>query len=275
MRNSGCRFGTRGHRHAVLRFTECNPRNLDDKEKGFINGILHSLALVLNNIHAAEQQRLATIGQMASGIVHDLKNNITIIQGYAELAEDSTVDTETRTEYLQLISSEANQLADMAYEILDFSRGDLNLEKSAHDMQEYLDEVARSLQPMFDESGINFSCKSKLEGNIRIDGYRFRRVLSNIAANAHDALLANGGGTFVVEATRDDKGRPTLTLTDDGPGIPDEIRDSIFQPFVTHGKAHGTGLGMAVVKSIVDAHDGEIQFTSEAGKGTTFTIRLP
>jgi signal transduction histidine kinase len=83
-----------------------------------------------------------------------------------------------------------------------------------------------------------------------------------------------GGGTFTFGVDAED-GWLVMTLGDTGPGIPEEIRDRLFESFVTQGKAGGTGLGLAIVKKIVDDHKGEIVFETSPGNGTTFRIRIP
>ena len=264
-----------GRRHAIFSFENRVPDDLDEEEQFFISGILNSLALALENVRNLEQQRMVTIGQMASGIVHDVKNNVAIIKGFAELADDADLDAPTRQEYLALITKNADQLSGMALDILDFSRGRVELDKRSYDLGEYLEEVAGFLGPLFAENQVEFEHRLTREASLNFDGERFRRVIQNIAGNACDAMAAAaGGGKFTLEIAQDEN-RTLFHFRDDGPGIAQEIQDTIFQPFVTHGKSHGTGLGMAMVKSIVDAHGGEISFTTQPGGGTEFVVSLP
>jgi signal transduction histidine kinase len=84
------------------------------------------------------------------------------------------------------------------------------------------------------------------------------------------------GGSFTIESSLDEANDMVVfKFTDTGPGIPLAIRQNLYESFVTQGKENGTGLGLAIVKKVVDQHDGSIQFESELGKGTTFTIKLP
>ena len=116
-------------------------------------------------------------------------------------------------------------------------------------------------------------------GPARIDAARMRRVLTNIAGNARDAMP--DGGTFTV-TTHGGDGSWKLELRDTGSGIPQDLRARIFEPFVTSGKDHGTGLGLAIVHEIIRGHGGEISVNSrvadeEVGEspGTAFSITLP
>ena len=99
-----------------------------------------------------------------------------------------------------------------------------------------------------------------------------KRVISNIARNAADAMPE--GGRFTLVADRDGD-QLVLRMSDTGTGVAPEIHERLFESFVTTGKTGGSGLGLAIVKRIVDAHGGTVEFKTRAGKGTTFEVRLP
>ncbi|MBL8022181.1 MAG: HAMP domain-containing histidine kinase [Leptospirales bacterium] len=220
----------------------------------------------------AAKDKLAVVGSMASGIVHDFKNPLGIILGSLELADDDSVQREERVSYLQMAREEASRLSLMVQDILEYSRGTMVVEKRVVDLPEYLTRVRQSLTPRFAARGLELQVEGEAEGSVSLDPDRFLRVVLNIANNAAEVL--DKDGTFEVKFTRADE-FIRVTLRDNGPGIPEPIRDTIFQPFVTHGKSHGTGLGMAVVKSMVEAHGGTISFETETGKGTTFIVNVP
>ncbi|MBL8019898.1 MAG: sensor histidine kinase [Leptospirales bacterium] len=220
----------------------------------------------------AQKEKLATIGDMAAGIVHDLKNPVGIIKGSVEMADDDSISRDQRREMLNIINDEADRMLYLAQDILDFSHGMVSVKKQPIDLEAYAERIRTVLLPNFTEKQIKFSLNLNTQGSVQLDPDRFLRVIVNIAGNAAAALPH--GGEFKMEVTRLD-GRIGLTLRDNGPGIPEEIRSTLFQPFVTHGKAQGTGLGMAIAKSMVEAHGGTITFETETGKGTTFTIEVP
>ena len=103
---------------------------------------------------------------------------------------------------------------------------------------------------------------------------RLLRLVQNLVSNAVDALGGKPGGHIEVRARVRDS-ILYLTVRDNGPGIPDAVKDRIFEPFVTHGKKGGTGLGMAIAQSVVTAHRGTITFVTAAGEGTEFIVQLP
>jgi len=100
----------------------------------------------------------------------------------------------------------------------------------------------------------------------------FVRVMQNLLMNASEAMP--GGGMIDIRGEVDGEWL-VITFADSGPGIPEVIRDTFWQPFVTHGKKGGVGLGTAIVKSVVEGHGGSISFGTETGRGTTFIMRLP
>jgi signal transduction histidine kinase len=105
------------------------------------------------------------------------------------------------------------------------------------------------------------------------DAGRLLRVLQNLVGNAADAM-APAGGRILLDV-RETDAVVELMIQDEGPGIPEAIREHLFEPFVTHGKRHGTGLGLAIVKATVEAHGGSIRFETALGAGTTFFLQLP
>jgi len=223
------------------------------------------------NAKLVEQEKMATVGNMAASIVHDFKNPVGIIKGYVELADDDDTGRDERREYLKVIEQEADRMASMAQDLLDFSRGSVSINKREIDISIYLERVRKSIAPNFTEKGIKCKIESSHAGVAHLDPDRFLRVFINIAGNAADAL--ESGGNFDLNASRRN-GRLVFELKDDGPGIPKEIRDTLFEPFVTLGKLSGTGLGMAITKSIVEAHGGSIRFET-GNEGTTFFVELP
>ena len=218
-----------------------------------------------------EQEKLAAIGNVAAGIVHDLRNPVAIIKGYAELADDQSIGREDRRRCIEVISQEADRISSMVQDLLDFSRGSVSIKLREIELEEYMERVKIATESYFTERKIKFVMNLNEKGMLKLDPDRFLRAIVNIAGNAADIL--DESGRFEINVTRRDDAW-VFRLIDNGPGIPEEIRDTLFEPFVTHAKPHGTGLGMAITRSIVDSHGGNIEF--ETGpEGTTFIIVLP
>jgi nitrogen-specific signal transduction histidine kinase/DNA-binding NarL/FixJ family response regulator len=225
-------------------------------------------SLEASKIHA---DRLATVGQMASSIIHDIRSPLAIIRGYAELAVTGAVSTEKRQRFANTITSEVRRLRDMAEELQEFSEGTHAVELNAISLHEVIEEVVDFLDSNFRDRGIHIIHHAQYTGQLMLDAPRIKRILHNLTGNAADAMP--DGGTLMITAARVAE-YVHLEIHDTGSGIPDEIRERIFDPFVTHGKIHGTGLGLAVVRRIVEEHHGDVSVSSST-TGTTFTIRLP
>lgn len=218
-----------------------------------------------------QADRLATIGQMASSIIHDIRSPLAIIRGYAELAVTGTVSTEKRQRFAHTITTEVRRLRDMAEELQEFSEGAHAVDLKSMPLQEVVEEVVEFLDNNFRDRGIHIIHHIQYTGSLMLDAPRIKRILHNLAGNAADAMP--DGGTLMITAAQV-ADHVHLEIHDTGNGIPDEIRSRIFDPFITQGKTHGTGLGLAVVKRIVEEHHGDINVSSST-TGTTFTIRFP
>ena len=218
-----------------------------------------------------EAERLSLVGSMLSAIVHDIRGPLSVIRGSADLLAEER-DDGRRLKYTAMLRRGVDRIADMTQELLDYARGTtrLNLESVSPRaiMGELDEEVLRPLA----SSGIDIHFAVGFDDPIPIDRRRFFRVLHNIVKNAAEAMPQGGRLTITVEGV---DGRAVFRIADTGVGIPADVLPTIFEPFVTHGKAGGTGLGMAIVHSVVEAHGGTILVESTPGKGTSFTITLP
>jgi signal transduction histidine kinase len=217
-------------------------------------------------------ERLSVVGRMAATIIHDLKSPLTVIQGYAGLLARDTLEPETRQRYSKIITRSVATFVEMAQEILDYSRGESDLQRQQVLVGGFIRDLCAFMEGEFQEKGLALRCELDYAGPVWMDAAKMRRALYNIARNAHDAMQAGGSLTI---ATRSTNGAVEFRLSDTGPGIPAEIRDTLFEPFVTCGKATGTGLGLAIARKIVQDHGGTIAVESLPGQGATFTIRLP
>ncbi len=223
---------------------------------------------------AESRKSLSIVGQMAAGVVHDIKNSILTIKSYSEAANSSETSEEERKEDLEIIIREIDKLGDMAYEILDFARGDIRLSKTPVRVREFLNEIRDILYPDFEYCGIRLEVKAAEDSVIEIDKGRMRRVLINLANNAREAMAGNKKDYCLQIRSDVSDGKVRIILADNGTGISPQIQDRLFDIFITEGKTKGTGLGLFMCRWIVELHGGDIQFTTEYGKGTEFIIIL-
>jgi signal transduction histidine kinase len=217
-------------------------------------------------------ERLSVMGRFSSLILHDIRNPISILRGFAELALLNPEDTATVKKNLSRILDEADRLNRIASELLDFSRGEISLTLSIVDLRDLVKKTVDTVADAFAARGIQSRVDVRFAGPVILDHDRMLRVLLNLADNSRKAMPR--GGTFTVSVAREDS-RLLIDVADTGEGMDEEVQKTLFEPFETHSKEGGTGLGTVIVKNIVEAHDGTLTFTSEKGKGTAFRISLP
>ena len=218
------------------------------------------------------KNKIALIGKMSVAVVHDLKNPMSTIQTLVEMANTDQITKEERIRNLNLIHREISRLSDMAYEILDFVKGDLILHPENLILEEFISEVYHFLEIDFEYANVDFILDLKYKGMVLFDPEKVRRVIVNLAKNALEAMYDRKRKyTFTVHSEKVNE-KLYLSFEDNGPGLPDSVQERIFQTFATEGKVNGTGIGLYMAKWTMDTHGGEINYKTEKGKGTTFTL---
>lgn len=216
-------------------------------------------------------ERLSLVGSMANSIIHDLKNPICIIRCCADLISQENSDPRLR-ELTTMQNKAVEGMLAMTQELLDYARGSNSLTKESVSITRLMEELHQQSFQLLPGQNVQLVRHIRYEGQVEIDLARFTRVLCNLIKNAREAM--KGGGIITI-STDLVQNWVVIRLSDTGGGIPEEILAKIFEPFVTYGKSHGTGLGMAIAKSVVEAHNGKISVASVRGRGTTVDIRLP
>ena len=221
-------------------------------------------------------ERLAGIGETAAMIGHDLRNPLQVLQYVVDLQRLRTErippeqrgsdDLERESELFDKISEQVFYMNKIVGDLQDFARP-IVPENEEVDVKGLIENVIKSLPPT-DDVRIEVRIPSL---HVMADPLLLHRVFANLLLNAMQAMP--DGGALNVSAFSED-GAIAVRVSDTGTGIHEDFKDKLFKPLFT-GKAKGTGLGLAVVKRIVEAHGGEIIVESEVGKGSTFTVTLP
>ncbi len=256
--------------------------NYEQESKVIAQGELGELASAFEQMRRSlkqsqaellKRERLAAVGQMASSIVHDLRNPLAAIATAAEMLNRDGLGLDRRKTLIESQLRASERMQDMLRELLDFTRGNYNLELEHHRVSVLVERAVRSVQVNYPLINIEIVIPTQLV--ITVDGERLRRVLDNLLNNAAQALPKNlAEPKIVVQAVQHDD-HVRLDVRDNGAGIALEVRDRLFEPFVSHGKLGGTGLGLAISKSIVEAHGGIIGFEATVVTGADFYVILP
>jgi signal transduction histidine kinase len=223
--------------------------------------------------HLLHAERLATIGRMASTISHDLRHPLTTVLAYAELLSEGNLNENQRAEMYRHIRSSVNNMAELIASLLEFSKAQEALQLQYGDCVETLQDTVQSIKLRPEFSGIRLTLVHEGPTQGWFDFAKLHRVFNNLLRNACEAVEPDSGHIRIVARGCDNQ--VVISVSDNGSGIPEHIRDEVFQPFVTSGKADGTGLGLAVVQKIVVDHGGEVEVESTGAQGTTFKVTLP
>ncbi|HYU45817.1 MAG TPA: HAMP domain-containing sensor histidine kinase [Terriglobales bacterium] len=230
------------------------------------------------NLHKTQQQlleseRMATIGTMASFISHDLRHSLTAVIANAEFLSGTGIEKDQREELYQEIRAAVDEMTELIESLLEFSRTQASLNLSYAGLQQVVRRAALAVQihPQWQRIAVQIDSEAPAAG--WFDEKKLQRVFYNLLLNACEAVPAENGRIQVL--IRQESGTGVVRIHDNGTGIPDKVRDKLFQPFVSSGKQNGTGMGLAVVQKIVQDHGGEVLVESSSSEGTVFVIRLP
>jgi two-component system NtrC family sensor kinase len=222
-----------------------------------------------------KSERLATLGQLAAGVAHEVNNPLGAVLMYTHLALEDLQEGGVLRENLEKALAEASRCRDIVKGLLDFSR-QTEPKIELADVNEILERTLAIVenQTVFQNVGIERAICTSLP-RIPIDVGQMQQVFTNIVLNAAEAMEAEGELSVATRMSPDNEWIE-IEFADTGCGIPPENREKIFDPFFTTKEVgRGTGLGLAVSHGIIARHKGSVEVRSELGRGTSFTIRLP
>jgi signal transduction histidine kinase len=217
-------------------------------------------------------ERLSALGKFSSLILHDIKNPLSVLRLNAELILARPDDRSRVSSKAENILVEIDRLNRLATDLLDYSKGQIRLKKTQVRLQVFFSGLVRDISETFKGEGIAIETEFLYKEGLVMDEERMYRVFSNLATNARKAMA--GGGTLSMRVA-DRADSVQFEVSDTGVGMSREELERAFEPFFSSGKGGGTGLGMTIAKSIVEAHGGSISIVSRKHRGTTVTILLP
>jgi signal transduction histidine kinase len=254
------------------------------EERSLIDNVAREVAVFYEQTKADEERgslqdqlrhadRLATIGQLAAGVAHELNEPLGTILGFAQLAKKSPGLTESLERDLKNIESASLSAREIIKKLMTFAR-QVPPRKSLMNLNEVLEDGLRFFESRCVKSGIRLDRRPAAGlPKITIDPGQINQVLVNLVVNAIQAMPR--GGTLTVETWATDED-VCFRVEDTGEGMTKEVSERVFLPFFTTKDVdQGTGLGLAVVHGIVTSHGGVIEVDAEPGEGASFTVRLP
>lgn len=217
-------------------------------------------------------ERLSALGKFSNMILHDIRNPISVLRSYGELIASSPGDPDRVRNWASTIVTEADRLNSLATELLDYSRGEIRLDMGIHSMGDLLERVTAYTGPRLAQSRVTLRIENSVATPVIVDGERMVRVLTNLVDNARKAS-APGQEVRVVAVARDRS--LELSVADDGEGMDPDVLKHVFEPFYSSSRGGGSGIGLVIVKNVVEAHHGHLELNSSPGKGTVVGISLP
>ena len=221
-----------------------------------------------------ETDRLATIGRMASSISHDLRHHLSAIYASAEFMSLARTGEAERIELLLEIKEAVLDMTDLIESLLLFSQTGQVLQRQSESLAQIIERTVHSVRQHPECRQVNVLASGLPNLDAWVDGAKLSRAIYNLTLNA---CQASRKGTLVPEVkitlSEDERGIE-ISVSDTGSGVPQAIRETLFQPFVSFGKVNGTGLGLTVAQHIAQEHGGEVKLAETSAQGTTFSILL-
>lgn len=236
------------------------------------NKLIRKLERENNYEQMGQQQHLATIGQIAASIAHDIRNPLTSIQGFVQLIERNEKRANFQ-EYYQIIRTEIARIDTLLREVLMLSKSH-TVDAESWELV-HLDQLMGRLTVLMQPEAIkcNIQIRLHIKDNPMVMGSeeKLQQVFMNLLRNAFEAVSSHGSINIILS---EEEGTAVIRIQDSGPGIQEETLEQLFTPFYTT-KSEGTGLGLSICQSIIKAYEGKIEVRNLPGRGAEFTIMLP
>jgi signal transduction histidine kinase len=220
-----------------------------------------------------DSERLATIGRMANTISHDLRHPLTAILAYAEFLSEGRLSEAQRKDFFQEIRIAVNRMTDEINSLLGFAKQREVIRPAFGHIEEVVERAIQTVKALPEFGSIEVSSEHSGDGAAWFDPGKTERVILNLLFNACEAVDPRSGRVTI--ATSVSESGLQIRVSDNGPGIPQVILASLFQPFVSFGKEKGTGLGLTVVQKIMRDHGGQVTLEKTGPEGTVFRLNFP
>ncbi|HEX4022423.1 MAG TPA: ATP-binding protein [Acidobacteriaceae bacterium] len=223
-----------------------------------------------------ESERLATIGRMASSVSHDLRHYLAAIFANSEFLASNRFSAKERADIFGDIRAAVNGTTDMIESLLIFSRTGASIRRQPELMATLLERATALVRAHPDADGVTLTTNygDPMETAVIVDGKQIERAISNLLLNACQSVRTMGASSRVMVTLETQERQMIVNVIDNGPGVPEKIRESLFEPFVSEGKQKGTGLGLTLAHCIAVEHGGEVVLLSSRPGETIFQMKV-
>jgi|CZKI01.1.fsa_nt_gi signal transduction histidine kinase len=237
--------------------------------------IENTLSRISLTQQARESEQLKTAGLLGASLAHEIRNPLVTLKTIAQSAKARYNDPEFRRLLIELVPAEIERIEGLVSGLMDLGRPQQPHFESLR-LNEVVETSVQLVRPKALDESVDLSCTLEAEPDeITADRAYLRQIILNLVMNAIQSVTLNGEVRKVAVRTKAGIGSVVLEVTDNGPGVPEEVRERLFQPFTTSNKTSGIGLGLAITADLVRLHHGQISFVDGGKVSTTFRVTLP
>ncbi|MDZ7764228.1 MAG: GAF domain-containing sensor histidine kinase [Melioribacteraceae bacterium] len=259
----------------VLQLLNSKNGKFGEHDEEFLSAISIQCSLALQNAEMLEKflqgERVSSLGKMTNFLIQDIKKPVLVSKRYAEHLKTKELNKDA-DQIVEMILEQLTQVADLVQTTSSYAEGKSVLRTSRVGLNETLKEYSERLESYVKTRNVQIENQFADDVKVQLDSKEFFQCYNHIIRNACDAMPEGG---VVKVSTHVDKNEAKILFEDNGLGIPESMVEKIFEPFMTHGKKEGTGLGLTITKKIVESHSGKIEVQSALGEGTKVKISLP
>ena len=245
------------------------------RDEEFLAALSIHSAIALNNAELVEKllqgERVQSLGKMANFLIQDIKKPILVGKRYAEHLKSKSLPPDA-VQVLDMLLEQLSQVAELVQTTSSYSEGKSVLRVLNVSLNNTLADYASRIQQYIESRHCELLADYDKDVTVKLDAKEFYQTYMHIIKNACDAMPE--GGKIFISTKRLDK-KVEIRYKDNGLGVPDGLKEKIFEPFMSYGKKEGTGLGLAITKKIIESHNGTLAVQSSLGEGATFIVTLP
>ncbi|NOX17974.1 MAG: GAF domain-containing protein [Chlorobi bacterium] len=259
----------------VIQLLNSSAGEFSKMDEDLLEALSIHIALALENAALVEKllhgERISSLGKMANFLIQDIKKPILVSKRYADHLKEKDLSPDVK-QVLEMMTDQLNHVADLVQTTSNYSEGTSGLRTVPSSINDVLNDFINRLDSYVRTRNSQISKEFDSDVTVKVDQKEFFQSFHHIIKNACDAMPE--GGTIFVQTVLGESS-VQIMIKDNGLGIPDGLREKIFEPFMTYGKKEGTGLGLSITKKIIEDHGGTIKVESQLGEGTTILIALP
>ncbi|MDD3558346.1 MAG: ATP-binding protein [Melioribacteraceae bacterium] len=259
----------------VLQLLNSKEGEFSQLDESLLSALSIHCALALENAALLEKllqaERISSLGKMANFLIQDIKKPVLVSKRYADHLKEKDLPPEIK-QVLEMMTDQLNQVADLVQTTSAYSQGKSVLRTVTSNLNDLLNDYVNRLDSYLRSKNCQVVTELDIPTTVKVDQKEFFQCFNHLIKNACEAMPDGGN---IILTTKVEESHVKITVRDNGLGIPDGLKEKIFEPFMSHGKKEGTGLGLSITKKLIEDHGGNIKVESTLGEGASFVISLP